>query len=149
MVLKRLKNRLLALGGVPHDIDERNRFDLSRILISIYGVGYASHPRIESVMKQNHITAKDFLTGQEEADAFEAKEFVRLHQSTLRKVDVFANVAERAHSNTLHTYASWWERNGRTFKAGIELLKEHWLISLLGLIATIGGILYKFSHLAG
>ncbi|MDP8568616.1 hypothetical protein [Methylophilus aquaticus] len=144
-----LKNRLLALGGSPYEIDERNRFDLSRMLISIYGVGYVGHPRIEKLMELNHVAAKDFLTGQQEADAFDAKQFVRLHQSTLRKVDVFANIAGRANNNTLITLGTWWEKNGRSVKACIEFLKEHWIISLLGLLLSITGIIFKFTNLLG
>ena len=35
-----LENRLKALAGEPFHLDERNRIDLSRMLIGIYGVGY-------------------------------------------------------------------------------------------------------------
>lgn len=56
-------------------------------------------------MEKNHITKLDFLTGAEEASAFEAKEYVKLHQSTLRKVDVIAIIAVMAHEGTLKTEA--------------------------------------------
>lgn len=66
---------------------------LARELIALFGIEYAPHGangRLHSLMELNHITAKDALTGAEEAKAFEDKKFVRLHQSTLRKVDVMA-----------------------------------------------------------
>jgi hypothetical protein len=132
-----LENRIKALGGVPTAVvPEDKRVDLSRILVSIYGVGYTSHPRIESLMAKNSITAKDFLTGKEEAGAFENKQFVKLHQSTLRKVDILANFAGRAHAGDLKTLAGWWDLNGRSFKAAGEWLREHWLIGAL--IAFMG-----------
>jgi hypothetical protein len=136
-----LENRVRALGGQPAaTVPEEKRVDLSRMLISIYGVGYIGHPRIENLMGKNSITAKDFLTGSQEADAFEAKQFLKLHQSTLRKVDIFANFAERAHGGRLKTLATWWEKNGRSIKAAGEWLREHWLVSAItvtiGLIAT-------------
>ena len=82
---------------------------------------------------------RDFLTGKEEAAAFEKKEFVRLHQSTLRKVDILANLAGRAHADDLKTLSSWWERNGRSIKASGEWLREHWLIgSIVALLGLVG-----------
>lgn len=132
-----LENRIRALGGQPAaSVPEDRRVDLSRILVAIYGVGYTAHPRIENLMEQNAITAKDFLTGKQEADAFEAKQFLKLHQSTLRKVDIFANFAERAHAGRLKSLATWWEMNGRSIKAVGEWLREHWLIGAIA--AAIG-----------
>jgi hypothetical protein len=136
-----LENRVKALGGVPVSVPESNRYDLSRLLISIYGIGYIGHPRIDNLMKHNNITAKDFLVGAAEAEAFEQKQFVTLHQSTLRKVDVLANLAGRAHAGDLKTLASWWELNGRSIKAVGEWIREHWLIGALivviGLVAAM------------
>ena len=40
----------------------------------------------------NKITKPDFLSGAEEAAAFEQHEFARLHQSTLAKVDVITHI---------------------------------------------------------
>jgi hypothetical protein len=138
-----LENRLRALGGVPFEIDERKRIDLARLLIAIYGVGYIQHPRLDSLMKLNHITTVDFMTGQEEADAFVNGQYVALHQSTLRKVDVLANIAERAHSDNLDTLASWWERNGGSIKATSEWIKEHWLVSLCTTVVSIALWIYQ------
>ena len=136
-----LENRIKALGGVPNNVLEANRYDLSRLLVSIYGTGYIGHPRLDKLMKHNHITTLDFLTGADEALAFQNKQFVKLHQSTLRKVDVLANLAGRAHANDLRTLSSWWEINGRSIKAVGEWVREHWLIGTLivviGLIAAV------------
>lgn len=143
-----LENRLRALGGIPTAVPEGNRYDLSRLLIGIYGVNYIGHPRLEKLMQKNHVTALDLLTGQQEADAFVAKKFLKLHQSTLRKVDVLANLAGRAHAGDLNTLASWWQINGRSIKAFGELLREHWLLgALLAAATTIVGIARLWPHL--
>lgn len=142
-----LENRLKTLGCDAFHLDERNRYDLSRILIGIYGVGYIGHPRLETLLTLNHITPLDFLTGAQEAAAFVAKQFVKLHQSTLRKVDVLANIADRAHRGDLVTLASWWEQNGQSVKRCIEWLKEHWLVSGLSVIVSLVGIVMKIRHL--
>ncbi len=138
-----LENRLCALGGTISDtVPELNRIDLSRILVSIYGTKYISHPRLENIIRHNRITSKDFLTGKEEAAAFENKEFVKLHQSTLRKVDVLASIAERAYANDLDTLSTWWDKNGHSIKEWGELIKEHWLIStIVGLVSVISTVI--------
>ena len=138
-----LENRLNALGREPFHLDERNRFDLSRILIGVYGVAYIGHPRLEKLLELNHITPLDFLNGEQEAAAFVDKQFVKLHQSTLRKVDVLANIADRAHRRDLLTLASWWEQNGQSVKRAIEWLKEHWLLSAISVVTSIVAIALK------
>ena len=139
-----LENRLKALGGTSvATVAENKRIDLSRILVSIYGVGYIAHPRLEKLMSHNSIAARDFLTGKQEADAFENKQFVKLHQSTLRKVDILANLASRAHAGDLKTLASWWEVNGRSLKAVGEWVKEHWLLGAIAAVLTVAGAAVK------
>jgi hypothetical protein len=132
-----IEHRYRVLGGNPTIIDDNKKYDLARELIAIYGVTYAGHPRLESVMKLNYITARDFLNGAEEAAAFEAKEFVRLHQSTLRKVDVLANIAGRAADNSLQTNATWREQYGIHPAVLVELVSQHWGYTLLGAVAIL------------
>ena len=49
-------------------------------------------PRLENLLEKNFIKPRDFLSGPQEAAAPENRNCVGLHQSTLRKVDVIANV---------------------------------------------------------
>lgn len=138
-----LEHRAQVLGAPSVVIPEENRHDLSRMLISIYGVGYIGHPRLERLMEKNNITHRDFLLGAGEAKAFENGEYVKLYQSTLRKLDVLANIAERAENSTLKTNATWWEMHGETFAAAGEWLREHWIIKAVSALGVIGGSLYK------
>lgn len=135
-----IEHRFRVLGGTPIQIAEDRKFDLSRALVDLYGVGYIGHPRLETLIAKNKITNKDFLTGKEEAAAFDAKEFVKLHQSTLRKADTLANIFERTSTNSLQTNSSWLERHGYTPAAVAEWAKEHWLVSVL----AVGGIVLTF-----
>ena len=115
MGFQAIEHRFRVLGGKDGElfaVDDRNKTDLARLLIDIYGLGYIGHPRLEKLLEKNRISRRDFLTGQQEAEAFEEKEFVKLHQSTLRKVDVMANIAGLANDRTLKTDASWWDMNG-------------------------------------
>lgn len=136
-----IEHRYRVLGGRPICIDEQKKFDLSRALIDVYGVGYIGHPRLEMLMNRNKISKKDFLSGQEEAYTFEGKEYVKLHQSTLRKVDTLANIFERAVNKTLQVDSTWFEQNGYNKEVLVELICKHWVVSLIGLITTIGGFI--------
>lgn len=133
-----IEHRYRVLGGTPIQVAEDRKFDLSRALVDIYGIGYIGHPRLENLIQLNRITDRDFLTGKQEADAFDNKEFVRLHQSTLRKVDTLANIFERASAKRLKTNSTWAEQYGFTPAVLAEWLKEHWLISVL---IVVGGLL--------
>jgi hypothetical protein len=135
-----IEHRYRVLSGEPIMIAEDRKFDLARALVDLYGVSYIGHPRLESIIKKNNITDKDFLVGAQEAEAFEKKEFVRLHQSTLRKVDTLANLFERTSNKSLKTNSTWAEQYGFTPSVLAELAKEHWLVTLL----IVGGGVLTF-----
>ena len=123
-----IEHRFRVLGGTDDDlyiVDDKNKTDLARLLIDIHGLGYIGHPRLEKLLDKNDITRRDFLTGAEEAKAFENKEFVALHQSTLRKVDVMANIAGRAYDRNLKTNTSWWDMHGGRVTWVVNWLIEH------------------------
>ncbi len=133
-----IEHRYRVLGGEPILIPEDRKFDLARALVSIYGVGYIGHPRLEKIVKKNKISDLDFLKGADEAEAFENKEFINLHRSTLRKVDVLANLFERTSNFTLEVNSTWREQYGVTPAVIGELIKEHWITASL---ITLGGLL--------
>lgn len=135
-----LEHRARVLGIEPFLIPEDKRVDLSRVLVDLFGVRYMGHPRLTKLIERNKITHRDFLNGQEEADAFEAKEYVKLHQSTLRKVDVFANILERTLDGSLKTNAKWKEIYGGYLPWFTEFVRTHWIVSLISLIGAALGI---------
>ncbi|MEA9653318.1 hypothetical protein ABFU65_20120 [Xanthomonas campestris pv. raphani] len=135
-----IEHRHRVLGGNPHEVKDEKKIDLSRLLISIYGVRYAGHPRLESIMQTNRITHRDFLVGRDEAAAWNNREFVKLHQSTLRKVDVIANVAGRAHNRTMVTQAPWQDRLHFHPAVVVEVVKEHWFFSFLGIVSLTAAL---------
>jgi len=139
-----IEHRYRALSGTPFQIEESKKYDLARELIAIYGIRYAGHPRLQNVVVNNKIANRDFLTGEEEAEAFQNKEYLRLHQSTLRKVDIMANIFERAADRTLKTNSNWQEVYGVSPKVLIELANEHWIISALSIIALLITVLSPF-----
>jgi hypothetical protein len=114
-----IEHRHRVLGGQPVVIEDDRKIDLARLLIDIYGVGYAAHPRLT-------------------AQAFENRNFVALHQSTLRKVDILADILERAHDRQLKTNTTWWEMHGGRCRALFEWLAKNKIIAFL---LTIAGLL--------
>ncbi len=97
----------------------------------------------KKLVEKNKITNKGFLSGKDEADAFESKDYIKLHQSTLRKADILANIFERTIDGTLITNATWFEKNGVHPSIIIELIKEHWMWSLIAMIAIVSGLVTK------
>jgi hypothetical protein len=132
-----IEHRYRVLGGDPFRIPDDRKYDLARILIDIYGTGYIGHPRLEKIIEKNSITERDFLNGAEEAQAFESRNLIALHLSTLRKVDILANIAGRVYDRNLKTNTSWWEMHGGKLRTFINWLAD---MKALQLIATIGGI---------
>ncbi|MHB8112398.1 MAG: hypothetical protein ACYDHA_02935 [Bellilinea sp.] len=137
-------HRYKVLSGQPVEIHESNIVDLARIIKAIYGGEYVEHPRLAKLVEKNNITDLDFLAGANEAAAFENKEYVKLHQSTLRKVDVLANIIERVDTGTLKTNSTWKDLYGNYPKAVGELLKEHWLASIITFLSAVAGIIMLF-----
>jgi hypothetical protein len=137
-----IEHRFKVLDGNPEKISESKKFDLARALVSLYGNTYIGHPRLEKIIKKNNITDLNFLTGQEESDAFDNKEYVKLHQSTLRKVDILANILGRTLNRRLRTNAKWVEIYGIHPNVIGELIKEHWIFSILSFLAVIITIVF-------
>ncbi|HEY0020460.1 MAG TPA: hypothetical protein VGC13_29450 [Longimicrobium sp.] len=136
-----IEHRYRVLGGDPLSIDDSRKYDLSRLLVGRYGVQYIGHPRLESLLEKNKITTLNFLPGKEEADAFDSGDYVRLHQSTLRKADVLASILERAADGTLKTNSRWYHKYGVSPAALGEVIKEHWTFVLFAFLAGVASVI--------
>lgn len=144
-----INHRYSVIGGSPIPINDNNKYDLARKIVDIFGDYIKGHPRLEKLIEKNNITKRDFLGGAEEAAAFENKEFVKLHQSTLRKVDILHLIVERIIEKNLETDSKLREIYGFTPQGLYELAKENWLfylvVFLLGaIISGVVGYLVTF-----
>ncbi|MCM3181166.1 hypothetical protein [Cytobacillus horneckiae] len=128
-----IDHRYAVLGGKPILIPDSQKFDLARKLKEIYG-DYAEHPRLEKLIEMNNITNKDFLGGAEEARAFDNQEYVKLHRSTLRKVDVFDEILGLVIDKSLKTKSNWKDIYGFTPQGIFEAIKDHWVYALVALV---------------
>ncbi len=148
---KAIEHRYKVLDGNPLIIDDTRKFDLARALSTIYGdnyIGHNSSGRLHSLVEHNKMTMKDMLTGREEAAAFEEKEFVKLHQSTLRKVNLMTDILERIVDRSLKTNSTWWEINVAHLYILVEIVTNHPIWALLAGIATIATIASAISAFA-
>jgi hypothetical protein len=132
-----IAHRHRVLGGCPVDLAEDHLYDLASKLIDIYGRSYAQNPRLERLMEINRISRNNFLSGAEEARAFERKDYVKLHQSTLRKVDVIHSFAEKELDRTLRTNASLADQLGFSPPAWVDWLSENWIVRLLAAVGIV------------
>jgi hypothetical protein len=140
-----LEHRYRVLGGNPTILQDNKKFDLARELITLFGKRYAAHTsikgrkgRLMSIIELNRIADVDALQGAEEAAAFINGEFIKLQQSTLRKVDVMSNIFDRVHDKSLRTEASFTDKYGIHPIAILEVARNNPVI--LGII-FLGGIL--------
>jgi len=141
-----IEHRFQALGGEPRRIQDDKKFDLARALVALFGRDYVGHGgdgKLLEIIKLNEITDLDALTGKEEADAFDAAEYVKLHRSTLRKIDCLSSIVERTVDGSLVTNASWQDKYGMHPKAIVEYIKNHWLWSGIAIIAVSLGLVSK------
>ncbi len=139
-----LEHRYKVLGGEPVEIHELHRCDLSLLLKQLYGDNYIDHRRLENLVDKNSLTHPNFLKGPDEAEAFVNSEYVKLHQSTLCKVDTISCLADRTISSTLRTDAKRTGIYGNYFMFVIEKIKESWFFALIGLIGAITSIIALF-----
>lgn len=142
-----LEHRHSILGGVHGNsvIDDKQKFDLARELVVMYGRNYAPHldsggrkGRIMSLIEMNKISDMDALTGEEEAAAFLNGDYLALQKSNLRKVDMFSTIFDSAHANKLKTYSSLIDRYGVHPVALIEIIKEKPIVSAILALGALG-----------
>lgn len=130
-----LEHRYTVLSGNPcNHISENNKHNLSNIIKLKYGPKYAKDPKMKYLMVLNNILHRDFLNGEEEVTAFKAKEFIKLHKSTMCKVYFFNEVYNRIMSNKLKT-----ETNRLRYK--INEIYQSPIVQIITMVGTIGTII--------
>ena len=151
-----LEHRYRVLGGTPISISDDKKFDLARVLVSLYGRNYASHKYVDNNGKEHHgrmmvlaamnnVATKDAMEGMQEANAFKEKNYKALHMSTLRKLDMLANFFDRAHANTLKNNRTFREKYGFHLSVIPELIKAHPIYSFILIITALLTVITKCS----
>jgi hypothetical protein len=138
-----INNRIRILGGQSFEIADDFKYDFPIILGHIYTYGYEKNRpkgRLLNLAERNYITTQNTMTGTEEADAFDNKEYLKLHMSTLKKVDIIASIIHRVENDELIVFAKRKYIYGLTLPGCIALVKETpWLLILAGIIGYLIG----------
>lgn len=67
-------------------------FDLDQILTNHYGEGYVPHPKLPSLAALNKVNQRYWMTGKEEADKAEVRDFASIQRSTAEKSRAIADL---------------------------------------------------------
>lgn len=140
-----IAQRYRALGGEPIMISGSDLFDLAEALQDIYGPTYVEHPHLTNAMKLNKITDRSYMSGAEEAKAFDDQQYVALHHSTLRKVHVVREIARRERNGQLKTDAGGREIYGTRLAAWSQKLEQNSAIKILTVLSVlyaVGSVCY-------
>src|SRR5690554_5315130 len=126
-----IANRYRILGGEAYEIDEDRKYDFPRVLGKIYTQGYEKNKpdgRLLNLANNNKITTIDALKGVDESTAFDNKEYLKLHKSTLRKVDIIESIIDRTDKNKLKVAVGRKYIYGLTIPGIIEIVKNNWIL---------------------
>ncbi|MGJ1356877.1 hypothetical protein AACH28_21990 [Sphingobacterium thalpophilum] len=127
-----ISNRFRILCGIPLEIDIENRFDLPRILTKIYTYDYEDHGesgKLLSLCQRNGISCRDALSGKKEAEAFENRNYLALHKSTLNKVSIIESILEKIDSNSLKVKVNQRTIYGLSISGIKEIISNNWILS--------------------
>lgn len=123
---------VLTKQTAPQIADSR-RFNLSTLIAGIYGPNYVDDPKMAKLMEVNGGRPRDFLTGAEEAQAFELQEYIKLHKSTMAKVYWFQSTYKLLQARKLKTTrTNFWNR--------LNAALEKPMVKLVGLLSALYAI---------
>lgn len=115
-----IEHRHQVLGGRPVTLPELQKLDLAKLLVDVYGSGYAGEVPLEGLAELNGIPLKGFLRGKDEAEQFECGNYRAVQHSTIAKAKLIADFAELARARTLKTNANWWALNFGRLREAVE-----------------------------
>lgn len=140
-----ISNRFRILGGHPKQIDDQFKFDLPDILGLIHTYKFAKHNeptkgQFLNLSIKNKISTRDALKGADEAQAFDDRDFLKLHMSTNRKVEMMDRILNLQEKKKLKTSAWLYQSCGITPSGIIEIVKNNWILFVIWsiLMAIIG-----------
>lgn len=141
-----LEHRANALGITPASIDDSKKVNLAKLIRDLEGPDYIGHSHLESLLRANGDLPRGFMSGEEEAAAFESGAYVKLHASTLGKVRAIWEIAELAASGKLRTEAKWWVRHGYRPSDIGWAIGEHWLYPILAIAFGAAGFAWGIAQ---
>jgi hypothetical protein len=118
----------------PPSVPIEARLNLNDILRQRYGSHYVSDPKMKALMLLNGELDRRFLDGAQEADAFLRKDFIRMHSSTICKVEFFRHIISLAMDGKLRTA-------GKGMLVRIDRLLEGRAARVIAFVAAVAGVI--------
>lgn len=138
-----IKNRIHILRGNEFEISNDFKYDFSIILGLIFTYDYENDRpkgKLLQLAERNNINTSNALTGGDEATAFEEKEYLKLHMSTLRKVDIIDSIVDKVENDRLKVLSLKKSIYGLTLPGIIYLVKETpWLLLIASILSFLIG----------
>lgn len=131
--------KVLSSTDAPQVPDSR-RFNLSTLILAIYGGDCVDNPRMVNLMQLNGGRPRDQLTGTEEVEAFKNKEYIKLHKSTMCKVYWFQSMYDKLQARKIRTTRT-------NFLNHINEFMEKPTVKLLGFFSVLYA-LFQFAQAA-
>lgn len=122
-----ISNRYRILGGNEISLPDINKIDLPEVFGKLFTYGFeANEPQgqLLNLANRNNVTVRDALSGKDEAAAFENKDYLKLHMSTLRKVEIIDRLLTAHQSDKLIHNARIFDVYDLSFPGIINLVKE-------------------------
>ena len=130
-----LEHRSSYLGNsLPPSVSVEQRLNLNEALKDRYGSDYVADPKMKTLIMANGSLPPTFLDGAQEAEAFKTKEFIRMHSSTICKVEFFRHAIRLALKGKLKTV-------GRSWGVRVDRLLESRSAKSAALISAAIGVL--------
>lgn len=128
---KAIEHRGKVLKTSVYVLPDSQKKDMANLLKKRFGDNYIEHPHMEALCNLNKIKSIGYLKGAEEAQAFEKHEYVKLHQSTLAKVEMYSNILLRVINGSLKTNAKWYEIYGLSIQGAVSFINSKWWLRLI------------------
>ena len=141
-----ISNRFRILGGNSKEIEDQFKIDLPEILGLLYTYEFEKHKpkgQLLNLAFRNKISDRDALIGKDEAKSFEDREFLKLHMSTCRKVDIIDRMLTLEEKKKLKVNSGVIKIYGLSPLGIFEIVRNNWLLFLLWtiLIGILGAAL--------
>jgi len=126
-----LEHRYKVLtGNDAYKISEESKYNLSKLILNKYGKDCVDDPKMYNLMDLNGGVHRDFLSGADEVRAFENKDYLKMHKSTMCKVYWFPYIFNLLIKNKVKT-------NKYNLNLILDRIFEKPLIKIFSLIAMM------------
>jgi hypothetical protein len=92
-------------GSRAPTLPVENRINLNDVLRDKYGDLYVPHKQMPNLIQMQGEMPKDYLTGEQESECFRNQDYIRMHLSTISKVQFFAYAIRQMIAGKLKTSA--------------------------------------------